>query len=326
LTDVFAIQDEIAVGIVNNLRLKLGRGRRRYETSVEAYDIYLRARAQTDQRDRPRAISVADIYQQVIAKDPSFAPAYAGLASTYAAISAQGFRNDHTEELTTMRSAAEKAIQLDPLLAEAHDALGMAHARDGQWARSEQSFRRAIELDPNSAQTYEDYSAWLLLPLDRIDEAVQQMRLAVKADPLSTFAQHLLASDLMSAGKFEEAAAHCADDPECIGRIRLGQGRIEEAIHLLSAVKNSRYLSNAYGRAGRREEAEKLAVAAAPNAYFQALIYAGLGDKDRTLDALNRVTQLGGARIGRALNSPEFGLLRGDPRVKALRKKVGLPD
>jgi hypothetical protein len=110
-----------------------------------------------------------------------------------------------------------------------------------------------------------------------------------------------------------------------MARIRLGQGRVEEATQILSTVKNSRYLGYAYGRAGRREEAEKLAAAAAPNAYFQALIYAGLGDKDRTLDALDHVTQLGGARIGRALNSPEFALLRGDPRAKALRKKVGLP-
>jgi tetratricopeptide (TPR) repeat protein len=162
--------------------------------------------------------------------------------------------------------------------------------------------------------------------LGRIDEAVQQMRLAIKADPLSTFAQQLLASNLMSGGKFQEAAAHCAANPECVARVRLGQGRIEEAIQLLSSVKNSRYLGYAYGKAGRREEAEKLAVAAAPNAYFQALIYAGLGDKERTLDALDSVTQLGGARIGRALNSPEFALLRGDPRVEALRKKVGLPD
>src|SRR5262249_46050039 len=117
LTDVFAIQDEIALGIVNNLRLKLGRGRRRYETSVEAYDLYLRARTQ-EQRGRNGAVEAAGVYQQVIAKDPSFAPAYAGLASAYAASSAQGFRNDHAEELTTMHSAAEKAIQLDPLLAE----------------------------------------------------------------------------------------------------------------------------------------------------------------------------------------------------------------
>ena len=326
LTDVFAIQDKIAVGIVNNLRLNLGRGRRRYETSIEAYDLYLRARTQADQRDRNPAIAAADIYQQVIAKDPSFAPAYAGLASAYAASSAQGFTMDHAEELVTMRSAAEKAIQLDPLLAEGYDALGMAYARDGQWVRSEQSFRRALELDRNNSQTYDDFGAWLLWPLGRIDEAVHQMRLAVKADPLSAIMQRHLANTLMAAGKFDEAAAHCGPESECLARVRLGQGRIEEAIQLLSTVKNSRYLGYAYGRAGRREEAEKLAIAAAPNAYFQALIYAGLGDKDRTLDALDSVTQLGGARIGRALNSPEFALLRGDPRVKALRKKVGLPD
>ena len=69
-----------------------------------------------------------------------------------------------------------------------------------------------------------------------------------------------------------------------------------------------------------------LAFGASPNAFFQALVYAGLGDKDRTLTALDRVAELGGARIGRALNSPEFALLRGDPRVKALRRKVGLPE
>ena len=94
LTDVFAIQDEISRGIVNNLRLKLGRGRRRYETSVEAYDLYLHARAQP-QRTGSDADAIVGLYQQVIAKDASFAPAYAGLAAAYAASSFQGFR-DHT--------------------------------------------------------------------------------------------------------------------------------------------------------------------------------------------------------------------------------------
>ena len=87
-----------------------------------------------------------------------------------------------------------------------------------------------------------------------------------------------------------------------------------------------RYLGYAYGRAGRRADAEKLAVEVAPNAFSQAIIYAGLGDKDRTFEALDRVAGLGAVRIGLALNSPEFALLRGDPRVKALRKKVGLPE
>src|SRR5262245_28222315 len=177
LTDVFAIQDGISLEIVNNLRLSLGHGRRRYETSVEAYDLYLHARAMPNQRGRPLALEAADIYHQVIAKDPLFAPAYAGLAGAYAASSAQGFRDEgyeHAEELTEMRMAAEKAIRLDPLLAEAYDGLGMVYARDGQWVQSEKSFRRAIELDPNNSGTYTDYSMWLLQPLGRIEEAVQQ--------------------------------------------------------------------------------------------------------------------------------------------------------
>jgi len=130
LTDVFAIQDEISLGIVNKLRLKLGRGRRRYETSAEAYDVYLRPRALSDYRNRRAALEAAGLYQQVIAKDPLFAPAYAGLAAAYAASSAQGFNDDHGVELAGMRAAAERAIQLDPLLAEAHEALAMGYARD----------------------------------------------------------------------------------------------------------------------------------------------------------------------------------------------------
>jgi hypothetical protein len=103
----------------------------------------------------------------------------------------------------------------------------------------------------------------------------------------------------------------------------LGQGRIDEAIQILNT--DPKYLGYAYGRAGRREEAEKLA-AVEPDPFSQALTYAGLGDKDRTLEALDRLSGLGAVRIGRALNSPELALLRGDPRVKALRKRVGLPE
>ena len=321
LMGVFAIQDEISVGIVNNLRLNLGRGRRRYETSIEAYDLYLRVRALTDQRNRDKALEAAGIYHQVIAKDTRFAPAYAGLASAYAASSAQGSQDDHVDQLTEMRAAAEKTIQLDPLLAEAHDALGMEYARDGHWAQSESSFRRAIELDPSNSQTYDDFSTWLLWPLGRIDEAVHQMRLAKKADPLSPVIRQRVADTLLSAGKYEEAAAHRGAIADCLGRALVAQGRMDEAIRILSTVKNPRCLGYAYGRASRPGNAEKLAAAVAPNAFSQALIYAGLGDKDRTFEALDRVLPLGAVRIGRALNSPEFALLRGDPRVKALRKK-----
>jgi TolB-like protein/Flp pilus assembly protein TadD len=324
-TDVFAIQDEISLDVVNNLRLTLGHGRRKYETSVEAYDLYLHARAMPDQRNRNLALEAERIYEQVIAKDSLFAPAYAGLAAAYAASSAQGFL-DHAEELTEMRVAAEKAIRIDPLLAEAYDALGMVYARDAQWAQSEKNFRRAIELEPNNSQTYNDYSLWLLQPLGRTEEAVHQMRVAANVDPLSAFIQQRLALMLIDAGRYEEAVPHCAGNAECVGSARLGQGRVNEAIQILSTVENSRLLGNAYARAGRREDAEKLAAEAAPNPYFQAIIYVGLGDKDRTFEALNRMADLLGAvRIGRALNTPEFALLRSDRRANALRRKVGLP-
>src|SRR5262249_42743335 len=103
LTDVFAIQDEIARGIVNSLQLKLGSGRRRYETSTQAYDLYLRARALGNNND-----GSIEVFAQAISKDPSFAPAYAGLAAAHAHRSGL-FRLDPADEVPKMRAAAEKA-------------------------------------------------------------------------------------------------------------------------------------------------------------------------------------------------------------------------
>ena len=272
------------------------------------------------------------LYQEAIAKDPSFAPAYAGLATAYALrseVTADGELADESL-MKEMRSAAEKAIQLDPLLAEAHDALGMTYAQNALWEQSEKSFRRAIELDPNESTTRIGFTMSLLLPLGRIDEAVGQLRIAEKSDPLSPEVQRTFGYVLLSAGRFDEAAGHCqkAREPdriECLGRVRLGQGRIDEAIQILAAASNPRYLAYAYARAGRREDAERLATVY-KGLLKQVLVPAGLGDKDRTFEALDRMTVLGPVRLGRTLTFPELALLRGDPRVKALRKKVGLPE
>ncbi|MBK5292059.1 MAG: hypothetical protein JJE04_10325, partial [Acidobacteriia bacterium] len=113
LTDVLAIQDEISRGIVNGLRLKLGQGRRRYETSAEAYDLYLRARALQIQHGWPGFDQSIGPLEEAIAKDPSFAPAYAGLAMAYATRSGQ-FRLDIPDEVRKLRAAVEQAIRLDP--------------------------------------------------------------------------------------------------------------------------------------------------------------------------------------------------------------------
>jgi len=325
VTDILAIQDEISRSIVNTLRLKLGRGRRRYETSAEAYDLYLRARS-VNNAGTGSTIESIPLFEQAIAKDAAFAPAYGGLAAAYGYES--GVFDADQDDLAKMRTAAERAVALDPLLPEAYDGLGAAHARDAEWKKSETSFRRAIELDPSNSNARSDFAMSLLLPLGRTEEAVQQMRTAEKSDPLSPRVQSIFAYVLLSAGFYNEAAPHCeraADRLECLGRVRISQGKFDEAIQLLSSVKNPRYLGHALGRVGRRAEAEQLVATSAHRPFQQALIFAGLGDKDRTFEALDRMAVQGPVRIGRTLTYPEFSLIRGDPRVKALRQKVGLP-
>ncbi len=183
VTDVLAIQQEISRGIVNALQLKLGRGPRRYDT--EAYDLYLRARAAGNVRF-PGDDEVIGLFEQAIGKDPSIAPAYAGLAVAYAFRSFQSPVDPHrAEELDKMRAAAERAIQLDPSLAEAHSALGIAYARNGQWDLAERSFRRAIEIDPDLSTTRHTFARFVLWPLGRMDEAVREARTGAGNDPLS---------------------------------------------------------------------------------------------------------------------------------------------
>lgn len=339
LTDVFAIQDEISRGIVNSLRLKLGRGRRRYETSAEAYDLYLQARAVPLQHGPDTDLEGIPRFEQVIAKDPTFAPAYAGLAEAHLARS-EDEEFGSADELVKLQAAAEKALELDPLLAEAHAAMGMAYARKALWKDSEKSFRRALELDPNDSMNHATLVLGLLFPLGRIQEAIQELRIAVKNDPLAPRLRFILANALMAAGRFDEAASYCLGLPadftgrgEWLARARIGGGRTQEAIGILNDLLQRGddplhtvrgFLGYAYGRAGRRDEADKLA-AEDLIPYDRALIFAGMGDKERTLQALAGMAVLGPVRLGRDLTYPEFDLVRGDPRLAALRKSIGLP-
>jgi tetratricopeptide (TPR) repeat protein len=238
-----------------------------------------------------------------------FAEAYSQLASIPGA---------QPDDLVKMRAMAERAIQLDPLLEEAHEALGIVYARDGRWKQSEASFRRAIAINPNSSETRANFVTSFLWPLGWFDEALQQLRQAEKADPLSRTLQFEFASLLLSLGRLKDAAGHCeksSDIPECQGRILLAEGRINDAIQTLASAQNTRYLGYAYGRAGRRQEVEKLA-AVSPGVLQQVLIHAGMCDKDGTFGALERMIDLGPPRVGITLLSPELTFLQGDPRQK----------
>ena len=337
LTDVFTIQDEIARGIVNSLRLKLGPGRRRYQPGVDAYDAWLRAEALVTSEGLPAYERSVRLYDAAIEKDPTFAPAWAGEAGVFVALSGTfGQLAQQNSRLDRMRAAAETAIRLDPLSPEANDAVASAYARDGKWQESERSFRRAIELNPNSSTARGHFSMYLLMPLGRFEEAIRELRIAEKSDPLSAEVQYFLAFGLMFERRYDEAASHCAklpadyrDKPECVGRTLVAQGRTTEALQVLAQLccrGNRGYLGYAYARAGRVEEAQQLLAKLAPNPFNEALVYAGLGDKQRTLEALDRMAVLGPVRVGRELAFPEFAFVRDGPRFNALRKRVGLPN
>ena len=336
-TRAAAMQQEISRGIVNALQLKLGRGLRRYDT--EAYDLYLRACAAGNVRF-PGDDEATGLFEQAISKDPSIAPAYAGLAVAYAYRSFQGpLDPDRAQKLDKMRAAAERAIELDPLLAEAHSAVGAVYARNGQWDLAERSFRRAIEIDPGLSSTRYTFARFVLWPLGRMAEAVQEARAGAGNDPLSPLAHYELAEVLLSAGRYDEAAQHCEELPRRRWQSANAWGgrgwrrRTADAIQVLgsSATNNWGYLAYAYAKAGRREEAETLAAAAAkrypnrPGPFQYALLFAGFGDRDRTIEQLQRMAGVGPVRMGFTINSPEFAFLAGDPRVKALRQQVGLP-
>src|SRR5262249_33602626 len=197
---------------------------------------------------------------------------------------------------------------------------------------------RAIEIDPNSSAIHDQFARFFFWPLGRMEEAVREMRAAERSDPLSPWARFELGDVLISAGRYDEAAAECgklADDlrfkSSCLGRARTGQGKLEEAIPLLGPIDNWGYLAYAYGKAGRRDEVERLAMegplAHPKNAghHQYALLHAGLEDRDRTLEELEGWIGVGPVAMGFTLNSPKFAFRRGAPRLRALRAKVGLP-
>jgi TolB-like protein len=339
LKDVFAIQDEISHSIVNELRLNLGRGQRRYNTNLEAYDLYLKAEtlAKLHSEELPKSIY---LFENVIAKDPDFAPAYAGFAIAYAELSASPRSFSPDLAYTKMRPAAEKALQLDPLLAEAHASMGLVYSRDHAWQEAEGAFRRSIQLNPNLSRSRVDFAVWVLFPLGWLEEALQQLHTARELDPLSSSVRDAMDWVLVSAGRYDDVLADCSSLPaveadltfahlqQLCGRALLQKGKMNAAITIFAKLDDRGspgFLGNAYAKAGHRAEAEQLAEQYADWPWAEALIYGGLADKDRALQGLERMAAINDPRVAIYLTYPELTLLRDDPRFSALRQKLNLP-
>lgn len=217
------------------------------------------------------------------------------------------------------------------MLPEAHGLLGELHAYDLDWGQAEASYRRAINLDPNLSQTRSGFAVSVLLPLGKTDEALGQARKAQELDPLSKEASETLLLVLYAAGRFDETLRACerilASNPDdayvhnIYGQALTQNGQLAEAIAYFQKMPDAggtrRYLGHAYAKIGRRADAERLAAQAdAVQFRQQALVYSGLGDADRTMDALSKMADEKDPAANLYSVLPELYFLRNHPRYK----------
>ena len=341
LGGIFAIQDDISRAVVNQLRLKLGNGQRRYTANVEVYDLYLQGRQLLLRRDFNDARRRVDLFEQVIGKDSGFAPAYAGLAQAYAmqAPTSRFLGVPYSDANFKVKEYADKALQLDPLLPDAWVSRGLLLSRDYRWTEAEKAFHRAIELSPSLADAHEYYGAQVLFKIGRQEDGLREVRRAVELDPLATGSLSMLSFLLVTAGHTDEAWKTLSRlrslDPDHTsnrqlqGRLLLQKGQAMEAIPYFQRGNGGGpgdpFLGFAYGVAGKRAEAESLRESQRQHSNNGlALTCAGLGDKDCVFEALNQMADTKDPRIHYYIAYPELSLIRGDPRLLALRKKIGL--
>jgi TolB-like protein/DNA-binding winged helix-turn-helix (wHTH) protein len=193
LSHLLVLQAEIAQDVGDEIQLSLGDGRKPASgrpamasptTSYEAYDLYLKGRYSWNKRTGQGFQQAAEYFQQAIDKDPKYAPAYAGLADTFALMSSYGFA-PQGEFIPKARAAALKALQIEETLAEAHTSLAViAQNYDWDWLTAEKEYRRALQLDPDYATAHQWYAECLGFQ-GRLDEAFAESERARKLDPLS---------------------------------------------------------------------------------------------------------------------------------------------
>ena len=337
LKDVFDIQKEISRSVIDQLRLKLGQGQRRYNTNPEAYELYLKASALVDPHTGAALQQSIKLFEQVIAKDSTFAPAYAGFVDAWATLSVNQYGAAADEASAKMQPAADRALQLDPLLAQAHAAKGIVLARNRDWADSEAAFGRALALNRNLSSIRIAFAMNTLFPQGKVKDALQQLREALSRDPLPNDVRRHLVMLLVSDGRYDEAIDECqrvlATDPDdrhtrqVMARALLHKGQAAEAIAIFEELGDGshHFRGYAYAITGRRAEAEALLAQPPHHPARLVIISAGLRDKDRTFEALERMAAENDPRVGRYITFPELAFIRDDPRMAAFRRKLRIP-
>jgi tetratricopeptide (TPR) repeat protein len=310
-------------------------GERRDVANLDAHELCVQAYALVGRRGIPNAVKAAELFQQAIARDSEFARAHAGLAlaNAYMSFPFRGVSFDTAYPI--MRPAALKALQLDSKLAEAHAAMGWVYAYEHDWVNAENAFRQSIALNPNLTQAYTSYSISTLQPLEKYDEALRLLQVALQHDPFSLDLRREIGEVQLYSGRYVEAVETFQSvidaEPDFpfarsyLARALILLGKVNEALPLLEPGIPFPGLGHAYVITGRRAEAEKLIAEWEAHPYWVTVVAAALGDADRAIDALERAAVSEPHRIGRLLIEPELAPFRRHPRVAAIRARFDLP-
>ena len=351
LTDIFAVESDIAKTIADTLQAKLTGSEKQMmaaqpTTDTTAYELYHKGRSLWEKRSGDNIPKAIAYYEQAIAHDPNYAPAYAGLANAYVLLPyyTGASRND---SLAKARAAAMKALSLDSDLAEAHVALGKIDFFQLNLAGSIREYQRAIELKPNYATAHQWYGNDALVSFARFEEAIAEGKRAVELDPLSGVINADLGITLYLARRYDDSIQQSkktlAIDPtffyahynlgialQLNGDLKGAIAEYEKAKQLSNDSFTIALLGAAKGLAGDKQAAEQtlkeldqIAQSQEVDDYSRALVYLGLNNKEEALRAIDRAFA---AKDGSSLTwikvDPLLDPLRGDPRFEALVLKI----
>jgi TolB-like protein/Tfp pilus assembly protein PilF len=363
LEDVLALQDEVSRAIAEEVRATVAtdgtrRPARARPVNPDAYDAYLLGRHHLSQRS-PQSLEKATAYfHSAIAKDPGFAPAYAGLATTY------GPRLIYSDIApgrgeAEMKAAALKALELDPRLGEARATLASALSYEWDWAGAEREYRSAVEIDPNGTVGHMAYGTYLYF-LGRFEESLVERRRALELDPLDVTANRGVARSLDATGQDEAALAQWNRtmelDPNHLrsqlpfalfllehGHADLGRRQLERARALQpddpAVLASLAIVSAESGKpdrahralAGLKEESARRYV----SSVYPAFVHATLGEKDSAFALLEKaydardpvlmMIQIMDTPVGLHPPPERTAALRADPRFADLVRRMGFP-
>ncbi len=356
LTDIFAVETEIASKIADILQAKLtGSAKQAIAAhpteNTEAHELYLRGRYFVGKRGAENLKKAIDYFNQAIAMDPNYALAYAGLSDCYDLLP-QWSTVNRAEYVSKAKAAAIKALQIDENLAEAHTSLAAAlFGNDLNLQESMREFERAIELDPNYAFAHYSFGFTVLLALGEFDRGIAELRHAVDLDPFSVVINANLGYVYIVARRYPEAIAQLRKtvelDPDFgtthrnLGEALELSGQLEQAIaeyqkgyKFLNDDHALAYLAHAYGLKGEREKAlqlltqlKELEQRGTVWAFGFALVYLGLGDKNEAVNWLERSYQNKEfAKLSLIKVEPMLDPLRGDPRFEKFANQIVPPN